>query len=303
MVYLYNRQFPSVNDIVKARIEKINTLGIEVTLPEYDNLDGYITYSEVSRKRNFNINKIFTVGHDINLVVINVDHIKKYIDLSKKSISDNESNLFTEKYKKYMTLYNMWKFIYQKYYNINGNDINTSDLELFFKKTLWKLSTLKKDDNEYIYNTCINSESNNDIIELLKVDRNDDRNNDRNDDNLDYNKIKVLLDEYIRIKINVSKPSKEITIKLLSFAENGLDDIKQVLDYKNYYFYNDIKDDFSLEILYQVNSKYKIIIKQNDFIITNVNYNIDIIEEKVMEVINNNNTEKCILFSIEPPGT
>lgn len=295
MVYLYNKQFPSVNDIVKARIEKINTLGIEVTLPEYDNLDGYITYSEVSRKRNFNINKIFTAGHDINLVVINVDHIKKYIDLSKKSISDNESNLFTEKHKKYMTLYNMWKFIYQKYYNINGNDINTSDLELFFKKTLWKLSTLKKDDNEYIYNTCINSESNNDIIELLKVDV--------LDDNLDYNKIKVLLDEYIRIKINVSKPTKEITIKLLSFAENGLDDIKKVLDYKNYYFYNDIKDDFSLEILYQVNSKYKIIIKQNDFIITNVNYNIDIIEKKVMDVINNNNTEKCVLFSIETPGT
>ena len=296
MVYLYNKKFPSVNDIVKARIEKISTLGIEVTLPEYDNLDGYITYSEVSRKRNFNINKIFTVGRDINLVVINVDHIKQYIDLSKKSISDNESNLFNEKHKKYMTLYNMWKFIYQKYYNINGNDINTSDLELFFKKTLWKLSTLKKDDNEYIYNTCINSESNNDIIELLQIDV--------LDDNLDYNKIKVLLDEYIRIKINVSKPSKEITIKLLSFAENGLDDIKQVLDYKNYYFYNDIKDDFSLEILYQVNSKYRIIIKQNDFIITNVNYNIDIIEEKVIEVINNN-TEKCVLFSIEPhpPGT
>ena len=294
MVYLYNKKFPSVNDIVKARIEKISTLGIEVTLPEYDNLDGYITYSEVSRKRNFNINKIFTVGRDINLVVINVDHIKQYIDLSKKSISDNESNLFTEKHKKYMTLYNMWKFIYQKYYNINGNDINTSDLELFFKKTLWKLSTLKKDDNEYIYNTCINSESNNDIIELLQIDV--------LDDNLDYNKIKVLLDEYIRIKINVSKPSKEITIKLLSFAENGLDDIKQVLDYKNYYFYNDIKDDFSLEILYQVNSKYRIIIKQNDFIITNVNYNIDIIEEKVIEVINNN-TEKCVLFSIETPGT
>jgi translation initiation factor 2 alpha subunit (eIF-2alpha) len=295
MVYLYSKQFPLVNDIVKARIEQINTIGIEVTLPEYNNLNGYITYSEVSRKRNFNINKIFTVGHDINLVVINVDHIKKYIDLSKKSISDNESNLFNEKHKKYMTLYNMWKFIYQKYYNINGNDIATSELELFLKKTLWKLSILKKDDNEYIYNTCINSESNSDIIELLK--------DEGSSDNLDYNKIKELLDEYIRIKINVSKPSKEITIKLLSFAENGLDDIKKVLDYKNYYFYNDIKNDFSLEILYQVNSKYKIIIKQNDFIITNVDYNIDIIEEKVMEVINNNNTVKCILFSIEPSGT
>ena len=274
MVYLYYKKFPKVDDIVKARIEKIDQLGIEVSLPEYDNLNGYITYNEASRKKNFNINKIFTVGHDVNLIVINVDRDKKYIDLSKRTISVHESDLFTAKLKKYMVLYNMWKYIYQRYWEI-FSDIDNNEFEKFLNNTLWKLLQLKNDDTEYIYNTCINSDKNDEIINLLGLDG-----------GYDNDKIKKLLDEYIKVKINITKPEKEIVINILSFAENGLNDIKQILDYKNYYFYNDIKDDFDFEILYQVNSKYKIAIKQKDFVIINPNYNINNIEEKVIDLIN-----------------
>lgn len=275
MVYLYYKKFPKVDDIVKAKIEKIDQLGIEVSLPEYDNLNGYITYNEASRKKNFNINKIFTVGHDVNLIVINVDRNKKYIDLSKRTISDHESDLFTVKLKKYMILYNMWKYIYQRYWEIFSN-INNNEFEKFLSNTLWKLLQLKNDDTEYIYSMCINSDKTDEIIELLGLEG-----------GYNYDKIKKILYDYIKIKINVTKPEKEIVINILSFGENGLNDIKQLLDYKNFYFYNDIKDDFDFEILYQVNSKYKIVIKQKDFIIINPNYNISNIEEKVIDIINN----------------
>jgi translation initiation factor 2 alpha subunit (eIF-2alpha) len=289
MVYLYYKKFPKVDDIVKAKIEKINQLGIEVTLPEYDNLNGYITYNEASRKKNFNINKIFTVGYDVNLIVINVDYEKKYIDLSKRTISDNESDLFTVKLKKYMVLYNMWKYIYQRYWEI-FSDINNNEFEKFLNCTLWKLLQLKNDDTEYVYNICINSDKNSEVIDLLEG----------KDDGYNYDKIKKILDDYIKTKINVIKPEKEIVLNILSFAENGLNDIKQILDYKNYYFYEDIKEDFVFEILYQVNSKYKIIIKQKDFIITNPNYNINNIEEKVIDLINDkskNYTDLMLSFS------
>jgi translation initiation factor 2 alpha subunit (eIF-2alpha) len=286
MVYLYYKKFPKVDDIVKAKIEKIDQLGIEVSLPEYNNLNGYITYNEASRKKNFNINKIFTVGHDVNLIVINVDRDKNYIDLSKRTISDNESDLFTVKLKKYMVLYNMWKYIYQRYWEI-FSDIDNNEFEKFLNCTLWKLLQLKNDDTEYVYNTCINSDKNCELVDLL-------------DTTCDHNKIKKLLDDYIKIKINVIKPEKEIGINILSFAENGLNDIKHILDYKNYYFYEDIKEDFDFEILYQVNSKYKIVIKQKDFIITNPNYNINNIEEKVIDLINDktkNYTDLMLSFS------
>ena len=291
MVYLYYKKFPKVDDIVKAKIEKINQLGIEVTLPEYDNLNGYITYNEASRKKNFNINKIFTVGYDVNLIVINVDRDKKYIDLSKRTISDNESDLFTVKLKKYMVLYNMWKYIYQRYWEI-FSDINNNKFEQFLNCTLWKLLQLKNDDTEYIYNICINSDRNSEIIDLLEgkdgggEGEGEGKDDEGKGDGYNYDKIKKILDDYIKTKINVIKPEKEIVLNILSFAENGLNDIKQILDYKNYYFYEDIKEDFVFEILYQVNSKYKIIIKQKDFIITNPNYNINNIEEKVIDLIN-----------------
>jgi translation initiation factor 2 alpha subunit (eIF-2alpha) len=293
MVYLYYKKFPKIDDIVKAKIEKIDQLGIEVTLPEYDNLNGYITYNEASRKKNFNINKIFTVGCDVNLIVINVDRDKKYIDLSKRTISDHESDLFSVKLKKYMVLYNMWKYIYQRYWEI-FSDIDNNEFDKFLNCTLWKLLQLKNDDTEYIYSICINNDKNSEIIDLLEA-------NCVNESySLNYNKVKKILDDYIKIKINVIKPEKEIVINILSFAENGLNDIKQILDYKNYYFYEDIKEDFIFEILYQVNSKYKIIIKQKDFIITNPNYNINNIEEKVIDLINDktkNYTDLMLSFS------
>ena len=167
---------------------------------------------------------------------------------------------------------------------------------------------LKNDDTEYIYNICINSDRNGEIIDLLEgkggeggEGKGDEgKGGEGKGDGYKYDKIKKILDDYIKTKINVIKPEKEIVLNILSFAENGLNDIKQILDYKNYYFYEDIKEDFVFEILYQVNSKYKIIIKQKDFIITNPNYNINNIEEKVIDLINDktkNYTDLILSFS------
>jgi hypothetical protein len=179
----------------------------------------------------------------------------------------------------------MWKYIYQRYWEIFSN-IDNNEFEKFLSNTLWKLLQLKNDDTEYIYSMCINNDKTDEIIELLETGCGVGGYGGDGGGVGDYNKIKKILYDYIKIKINVTKPEKEIVINILSFGENGLNDIKQILDYKNYYFYNDIKDDFDFEILYQVNSKYKIVIKQKDFIIINPNYNINNIEEKVIDIIN-----------------
>ena len=86
MVYFYKKKIPNVDEIIIGKIDKITELGIDVSLVEYDNIKGYISYSEVSRKKKFNINKILTVGKDVHLIVINVDTVKGYIDLSKKRV-------------------------------------------------------------------------------------------------------------------------------------------------------------------------------------------------------------------------
>ena len=50
-LYLYKKKIPNVDEIVIAKIEKITELGIDVSLVEYNNINGYISYSEVSRKK------------------------------------------------------------------------------------------------------------------------------------------------------------------------------------------------------------------------------------------------------------
>ena len=61
MVYLYKKKIPNVDEIVICKIEKITELGIDVSLVEYDNIKGYISYSEVSRKKK-DAKKIITIG-------------------------------------------------------------------------------------------------------------------------------------------------------------------------------------------------------------------------------------------------
>jgi translation initiation factor 2 subunit 1 len=136
MVFIYNKKFPVVDEIIIGRIENINELGIDVRLIHYDNLKGYISYSEVSRKKKFNVNKILTVGKEVHLIVINIDSDKGFVDLSKRTINDEEITLFDEKYKIYIKLYNMFRYFFKKYHDYKG-EYDDKQLEEFLKNTLY----------------------------------------------------------------------------------------------------------------------------------------------------------------------
>ena len=146
MVFIYNKKFPVIDEIVIAKIDNINELGINVSLIHYDNIKGYISYSEVSRKKKFNINKILTVGKETHLIVINVDTEKGFVDLSKRTINTEEIALFDEKYKIYIKLYNMFRNFFKKYHDYKG-EYDDKQLEEFLKNTLWKFQG-SLEDNE-----------------------------------------------------------------------------------------------------------------------------------------------------------
>lgn len=288
MVYIYNKRLPNVDEIVICKIDNINELGIDVSLVEYDNLKGYISYSEVSRKKKFNVNKILTVGKEVHLIVINVDIDKSFIDLSKRTINNEEITLFDEKYKIYIKLYNMFRHFFKRYYDYKG-EYDNKELEGFLKNTLWKYQQ-SKEDNE-IYETITNSDNN---IQLINDNPEKVENN-----SLNLVKLKGVIDDYIRLNIFVVKPSKEIIFTLYSVGEEGYFDLKHVLDYKNFYFYKNVSEDYTISILYETNSDYKIIIKQNDYVIKNQNqdYDIDKVEMDILDEILKRSTEKNMVFS------
>ena len=60
MVYMLKTKFPKPDDLVMAIIESHDSNGVYVILPEYNNIKGYITYTEVSRKKK-DAKKIITI--------------------------------------------------------------------------------------------------------------------------------------------------------------------------------------------------------------------------------------------------
>eukprot|EP00894_Picocystis_sp_ML_P002522 jgi/Pico_ML_1/53039/g3659.t1 len=59
-------------------------MGAYVSLLEYNNIEGMILLSELSRRRIRSINKLIKVGRQEPVMVLRVDTEKGYIDLSKR---------------------------------------------------------------------------------------------------------------------------------------------------------------------------------------------------------------------------
>ena len=70
MVYLFKKKFPKPDDLVIAKISAINKNGVDVVLPEYNNITGFITFSEVSRKKKKFIDKIIWIF--IKCIILNL---------------------------------------------------------------------------------------------------------------------------------------------------------------------------------------------------------------------------------------
>ena len=81
-------------------VKSIAEIGAYVSLLEYDNIEGMILLSELSRRRIRSIAKLIKVGRVEPVMVLRVDEEKGYIDLSKRRVSPEEAAAAEEKYAK-----------------------------------------------------------------------------------------------------------------------------------------------------------------------------------------------------------
>ena len=98
MVYFYKEKFPKINDLVHVIISEINELNVYCTLSEYNDIQGMILISELSKRKNQNTNKLVKIGKKEILLVLKVDPDNGYIDLSKKRVTLDDYTEFIEKY-------------------------------------------------------------------------------------------------------------------------------------------------------------------------------------------------------------
>ena len=96
----YVKPLPDVNDIVMVKIKAITDIGVNVILLEYNNMEGLMLLGELSRKRIRSIHKLVRIGVTEAVMVIRIDPVKGYVDLSKKRITVDDITGCTARYHK-----------------------------------------------------------------------------------------------------------------------------------------------------------------------------------------------------------
>lgn len=267
MVYYFQSKFPKKDELVLTRVINIDTIGITVELLQYNNIQGFINLSELSRKKKFNINNIVSIDKPIILVVLAVDQEKGYIDLSKRTISNEEVEYFNEQNKKYLFMYNTFKKIFNKINNLNIDSVNHPEFENYMTNTLWRLQNNNEITIDELYSDLIDINKNEELLNQIEIPN-----------------FKTFLDELLIS--NNKKLTKNINISLISYEDNGVKDIKNVFTFDNI-------ENYKIVSKYLTNSNYNVEI-ECDNNQTNIN-SID----NVITTLKNNISLKCNEFNIK----
>eukprot|EP00538_Stauroneis_constricta_P013404 CAMPEP_0119573384 /NCGR_PEP_ID=MMETSP1352-20130426/45098_1 /TAXON_ID=265584 /ORGANISM="Stauroneis constricta, Strain CCMP1120" /LENGTH=336 /DNA_ID=CAMNT_0007623073 /DNA_START=25 /DNA_END=1035 /DNA_ORIENTATION=+ len=86
----YENQYPEIESVVMVNVRNIADMGAYVSLMEYNNIEGMILLSELSRRRIRSIHKLIRVNRNEVVMVLRVDKEKGYIDLSKRRVSPED---------------------------------------------------------------------------------------------------------------------------------------------------------------------------------------------------------------------
>lgn len=108
---MYESKYPNVEDLVLVQVKNVVEMGAYVSLLEYDNIEGMILMSELSRRRIRSLNKLIRVGRTEVVVVLRVDETKGYIDLSKRRVSAEDVAVCEAKYNKSKAVHSILRHV------------------------------------------------------------------------------------------------------------------------------------------------------------------------------------------------
>lgn len=85
---MYESKYPEIDDLVMVNVRQIAEMGAYVHLLEYNNIEGMVLLSELSRRRIRSVQKLIRVGRNEVVVVLRVDKEKgkRFIFISKSII-------------------------------------------------------------------------------------------------------------------------------------------------------------------------------------------------------------------------
>ncbi|XP_039050787.1 eukaryotic translation initiation factor 2 subunit alpha homolog [Hibiscus syriacus] len=127
---MYEAKYPEVDMAVMIQVKNIADMGAYVSLLEYNNIEGMILFSELSRRRIRSVSSLIKVGRTEPVMVLRVDKEKGYIDLSKRRVSEEDIQACEERYNKSKLVHSIMRHVAETL------DI---DLEELYVKIGWPL--------------------------------------------------------------------------------------------------------------------------------------------------------------------
>merc|ERR1719221_144766 len=94
----YEAEYPKVDDVVMVEVTLIKDQGINVSLLEYNNIEGMILKSEISRRRIRSLAKLVKVGRHESATVLRIED--GFIDLSRRRVSSEDAAQCNERYQR-----------------------------------------------------------------------------------------------------------------------------------------------------------------------------------------------------------
>ncbi|PSS32514.1 Eukaryotic translation initiation factor 2 subunit alpha like [Actinidia chinensis var. chinensis] len=108
---MYEAKYPEVDMAVMIQVKNIADMGAYVSLLEYNNIEGMILFSELSRRRIRSVSSLIKVGRIEPVMVLRVDKDKGYIDLSKRRVSEEDIQGCEERYNKSKLVHSIMRHV------------------------------------------------------------------------------------------------------------------------------------------------------------------------------------------------
>jgi len=128
----YEEEFPAIEQVVVARVKDIGEMGAYAKLLEFNDKEGMILMSELSRRRIRSVNKLVRIGRDEYVVVLRADTEKGYIDLSKRRTNQEDYEMALNRYEKAKGIHSIVKHTAERL-KFTENE----ELESLMKRAVW----------------------------------------------------------------------------------------------------------------------------------------------------------------------
>jgi len=113
-----------------VQVRSIAEMGAYVALLEYNNIEGMILLSELTRRRIRSVNKLIRVGKQEVCMVLRVDKEKGYIDLSKRRVSPEDVIKVEERFQRSKAVHSIVRHV---------SEIQHVEMESLYRQTAWRL--------------------------------------------------------------------------------------------------------------------------------------------------------------------